>query len=160
VLREVSLTTARNLSPVFDEAVREGHPVVIVRGGRGRRERREEGVLISRAAVERMLSRYRFHVDVIPEDEGGFTLWLRELDVGATGATLREARQALLSAVRAYAADYIHNFDFYRHLPDRVGKEPYVLRASLAGDDAELIGMLFGAPAGAREGDRKAGTAG
>jgi hypothetical protein len=27
----------------------------------------------------RLLSSYRFHVDVIPEDIGDFTLWLREL---------------------------------------------------------------------------------
>jgi hypothetical protein len=61
--------------------------------------------------------------------------------------------------VRAYATDYIRHFDFYRHLPDRADQEPYVLRVSLAADDAELIGMLFGAPAGTREGDRAAATA-
>jgi hypothetical protein len=54
---------------------------------------------------------------VLPEDDGGFTLWLR---------------------------DYLQQVDFYRHLPDLAAREPHVLRLSLAGDDAELIRMLFG----------------
>lgn len=138
VLREVNLTSARNLSPLFDEAVRYEHPVMIVRG------RRERGVLLSRDAVLRLLAGNRFHVDVIPEDVDGFTLWVRELDVGAHGATVRAARDRLLAAVRAYATDYVRQFDLFRHLPDKAVQEPYVLRVSLAKDDAELVEMLFG----------------
>lgn len=139
VLREVNLTEARNLSPLFDEAVRHDHPVLIVRN------RREWGLLLSRAAMLRLLAPYRFQVHVIPEDEGGFTLWLDELTIGASGPTLREARQALLAGVRAYVADYLQEFDFYRHLPDLARQEPHVLRLSLARDDDDLIEMLFAA---------------
>src|SRR2546428_12153083 len=121
-LREVSLTEARNLSPLFDEAVRHEHPVLIVRN------RREWGLLLSRAAMLRLLASHRFRVDVLPEDEGGFTLWLRELNIGAHGPTLREVRQALLAAVRSYVTDYLQEFDFYRHLPDLALQEPYVVR--------------------------------
>jgi hypothetical protein len=144
MLREVNLTTARNLSPLFDEAVRREHPVVIVRGLRGRRER---GLLLSRDALVRILAPYRFRVDVLPEAGGGFTLWLRELDVGGSGSTLRTARQNLLSAVRAYVRDYLEHLELYRHLPDLGAREPYVLRLSLAEDDAELLELLVGARA-------------
>ena len=136
-LRKVSLTEARNLSPLFEEAVRNQHPVLIVRN------RREWGLLLSRDAMLRMLASHRLRVNVLPEEDGSFTLWLRELSVGAHGLTLREARQQLLVAVRSYISDYLEQFDLYRQLPDRVSQEPYILRLSLARDDAELIEMLF-----------------
>jgi len=138
LLHSVKLTQARALSPLFDEAVLEEHPVLITRHGR------ERAVLASRDAIARVLAPYQLHVDVIPEDEGGFTLWVRELEIGASGATLAEARQDLLAAVRSYIRDYHQQFAFYRHLTDMAAKEPYVLRLSLAQDDAELAQLLFG----------------
>ncbi|MHB0869009.1 MAG: hypothetical protein ACYC66_14495 [Chloroflexota bacterium] len=138
MVQEVNLTTARNLSPLFDEAVRKERPVMIVRGGK------ERGLLLSREVMLRVLAAYPFQVDVLPEEGGGFTLWLKELNVGGTGRTLREARGDLLFAVRSYVRDYLEQFDFYRHLPDLAAQEPHVLRLSLAKDDAELVAMLFG----------------
>src|SRR5437879_3039257 len=94
MLHEVNLTTARNLSPLYDEAVRHEHPVLIRRG------RDERGVLVSRDQLLRMLASATFHVDVIPDDEiGGFTLWINELNLGEYGSTLRAARTALLDSV-------------------------------------------------------------
>ena len=137
--REVSLTRARNLSPLFEAAVRHEQPVVIVRGGR------ERGVLLSRDVLLRVLAAHGFRVNVLPEDDGGFTLWLRELNVAGSGATLGAARHELLAAVRSYVRDYFQHVDFYRHLPELVAQEPHVLRLSLARDEAELLAMLFGA---------------
>lgn len=145
-LREVSLTNARNLSPLFDEAVRHERPVLIVRN------RREWGLLLARDAALRVLDQYRFNVNVVPEEEGGFTLWLNELNIGASGKTLRKAREELLAATRSYIQDYLQQFAFYRHLPDLASREPYVLRLSLVRDEEELIGMLF-----AREADDENG---
>jgi hypothetical protein len=54
--------------------------------------------LLSRDALLRLLAPYRFHVDVLPEDDGSFTLWLLELDTGGHGSTLPDARRALLAA--------------------------------------------------------------
>jgi Antitoxin of toxin-antitoxin, RelE / RelB, TA system len=84
-------------------------------------------------------------LDIIPEDKGGFTLWLNELEIGGYGTSLAEARADLLSAVRAYVADYIHQLDVYRHLPDLARLEPLVLRLALARDDSELLDALFDA---------------
>ena len=80
---------------------------------------RERGVLLSRDALLRVLAPYRFRVNVLPEDDGGYTLWLRELNVAGSGRTLSQARQDLLAAVRSYVRDYSQHVDFYRHLPDR-----------------------------------------
>jgi hypothetical protein len=144
LVREVNLTSARNLSPLFDEAVREERPVMIVRG------RRERGLLLSRETMLRLLASHQFHVNVLPEEDGAYTLWLRELNIAGTGPSLREAREELLSAVRSYVQDYFREFGFYRHLPELAAQEPFIVRLSLARDENELIEMLFGArpPAG------------
>ncbi|MBI2940070.1 MAG: hypothetical protein HYY04_06480 [Chloroflexi bacterium] len=54
MVREVNLTVARNLSPIFDEAVRKERPVMIARG------RRERGLLLAREAMLRVLMPYQF----------------------------------------------------------------------------------------------------
>ncbi len=147
ILHSEKFTDARSkLSLLFDQAVRDELPVMIERGGR------EHGVLVARDAMLRLLASFELHVDVLPEDDGGFTLWARELDVGGTGPTLKEARDDLISAVRSYARDYWQEFGFYRHLPELAAKEPYVLRLSLAETEEELLNVLFGAaPAGASD---------
>ena len=136
ILREVNLTTARNLSPLFDEAVRHERPVLITRGGK------ERGVLMARATLQRLLAHCRFtvHEEAHP---GDVRLRLQPLDLEAHGATPAEARQALMAAVRVYVQDYLDRFDFYRHLPERVRLEPHVRRLSLAQSDADLGRMLF-----------------
>jgi hypothetical protein len=143
ILHFEQFTEARsNFSRLFNEAVDRELPVVI---GRGMSER---GLLVARAFMLRLLSTaFQFHVDVLPEDDGGFTLWIRELDIGGTGPTLRDARSDLLSAVNRYMRDYWQQFELYRHLPDMAAKEPYVLRLSLADTEEELLKMLFGATA-------------
>ena len=138
VLPRYTLTDARNLSPLFDTAVRRDRPVLIIRNGK------ERCILSSRELLLRVLAPFAFHVDVVPEEGGAFTLWVRELNVGATGPDLRQARVRLLEVVRGYVADYVAQHDFYRHLPDLAAQEPFVRRLTLAEDDAELIAMLFG----------------
>lgn len=147
MMHEVNITAARNLSLLFDEAVREGRPVMIVRN------KRERGLLLSREQQLRLLENRRLHVNVLPEEEvGGFTLWVAELGIGAYGQTLHEARAKLLKTIRSYVRHYFEQWDFYRHIPDMAAQEPYVYRLSLATDDAELIGMLFKGASAAAQG--------
>jgi len=132
-------TDARSkFSTLFDEAVQNELPVVIARGGH------EQGLLIARDALLRLLAPFQLHVDVLPEDDGTFTLWLRELDIGGTGSTLKEARAELVSATCGYVRDYWRQFALYRHLPDMSAREPYVLRLSLADSEQEILDVLFG----------------
>lgn len=140
LIHHVQLTDARNLSPLFEAAVGKGLPIMITR------HRREYGVLMARDQALRLLRPYDLHVDVIPEEEdGGFSLWVRELNIGSHGATILEARARLLEEVRAYVRHYLDSWDFYRHLPDMAAQEPRITRLSLAESDEELIEMLFGA---------------
>lgn len=101
-------------------------------------------MLLSRDQLLALLTSYTFTIHVIPDEEvGGFTLWIDELNLGEYGATLREAGAMLLSGVRSYVRHFWDQWDFYRHLRDKAGQYPHILRLSLALDDAELKGMLF-----------------
>ena len=138
MLHSEKFTQARSkFSQLFDEVVKEELPVLIERGGR------QHGLLVARDALLRLLAPFRMHVDVLPEDDGGFTLWLRELDIGGTGPSLKDARADLVSAVRSYVRDYWRQFALYRRLPDMSTKEPYVLRLSLADSEQDLVNVLF-----------------
>lgn len=138
MLHSEKFTQARSkFSQLFDEVVKEELPVLIERGGR------QHGLLVARDALLRLLAPFRMHVDVLPEDDGGFTLWLRELDIGGTGPSLKDARADLLSAVRSYVRDYWEQFALYRRLPDMSTKEPYVLRLSLSETEQDLGSVLF-----------------
>jgi Antitoxin of toxin-antitoxin, RelE / RelB, TA system len=139
MLHSEKFTDARSkFSTLFDEAVQDELPVVIARGGH------EQGLLVARDALLRVLAPFQLHVDVLPEDDGAFTLWLRELDIGGAGHGLKEARGELAAAVCSYVRDYWQQFALYRHLPDMSAKEPYVLRLSLAETEQELLDVLFG----------------
>ena len=138
MLESVNVSEARNLAAVFDRAVREERPVKIVR------YKREQGILMSRAQMLRALEHLRFTVDVIPEETGGFTLWVRELNMGVHEATLGEARATLLRDVQSYVRHFFEMWDMYRHMSDTEAQMPYVLRLSLADGDKELARMLFG----------------
>jgi len=140
MIREVNVTEARKLiSQILDEAVKGGRPVAVVR------DKKDEALFIGRELVRRLLEGYQLHVNITPHEDGkGFTLWVPELKVVADGASAKEARVNLLAAVRSYVRDYFEQFDFYKHLADKLEQHPYVLRLSLARDDGELLEMLFG----------------
>jgi len=63
--------------------------------------------------------------------------------VGESGKTIKEARGALVDAVRAYVQQYWKRYDAWQHIPDKSAQWPYVLRLSLAHDDQEFLAMLI-----------------
>jgi len=123
MIEEVNVTSARsNIKSVFDGAVRGRRPAMIRRG------RDELGLLLDRGLAMLALSEYSFHVDVIPEEGGGFTLWLNELEIGGSGEDLLEARGDLLAQVRFYVRDYLDDIAFYLRIPDKARQLRHVLR--------------------------------
>jgi hypothetical protein len=108
-------------------------------------------VVASRTLLLRLLETYCLHVDVIPEPDGSFTLAVRELNIAEDGATLLQARQNLLDAVRSYVRHYFDMRALYRQIPEMRDQEPYVVRLSLAETDNELLHMLFPSPTSRRE---------
>jgi hypothetical protein len=138
MIEHVTVTQARNFMPIFDMAVRGDRLVKITR------HKRDEAVLLSRPQLLRLLESFTFHVNVIPEPDGGFTLAVRELNIAEDGDSLLDARRNLLDGVRSYVRHYITLWDMYKHMPDMRAQEPYIMRLSLAESDNELISMLFG----------------
>lgn len=147
LLHEVSLTEARDLSPLYTEAVRGDRPVVIRRRGDA------DAVLARRDFLRDLLTPYTFHVHYYEEDAddagegeggGGYTLEVAELRVTAYGATLAEARTALLTSVRSFARHYLDSWEKYRHFRDKAAMQFHIARFALARDDEERIRMLFG----------------
>lgn len=139
MIETIALSEARTrFSALYDEAVEQGRPVRIHRRGDA------DAVLMARDQLSAVVGEYVCHVHVVPEEEtGGYTLWIAELNIGEHGETLTAARDALIAAVRSYARDYLDRFAFYRNFRDKVAQYPYVLRLSLAEDDAELRELLF-----------------
>lgn len=138
MLESVNVSEARNFATIFDSAVRHERPVKIVR------YKREQGIFLSREQLLRTLEHFQPTVDIIPEDDGGFTLWVPELSTRSYGTTLAAARAALLTDVRSYVRHFFAMWEMYRHMSDTQDQMPYVLRLSLANDDEELARMLFG----------------
>lgn len=135
----IPLSEARSrFSALYDAAVDAGQPVRIHRRGDA------DAVLLARDQLRDLVDTYICHVHVVPEEEaGGYTLWIDELNIGEYGETLPTARNALLAAVRSYVRDYLERYSFYRHFRDKAEQYPYVLRLSLAQDDADLKQLLF-----------------
>jgi hypothetical protein len=107
------------------------------------RKRKKWGLLLAQDAMLGLPSWSTLHVDVVPEADGSFTLWLRGLEVGGHGPTLRDARLELLGVVRSFISDYLAEFDFHRHLSDRARLASYVASLSLARSEEELAKLLF-----------------
>ncbi len=142
LLETVHVSEARHLARIFDQAVQHEHPVRIARN------KREQGILLSTAQLGRTLEHLYLTVDVIPEESEGFTLWVRELNMGSHAGTLLEARAQLLHDVRSYVRHCFAHWDMYRHMVDTQAQLPFALRLSLAQDDKELARTLrLGMPA-------------
>ncbi len=149
LVHEVNLTEARDLSPLYTEAVRDDRPVVIRRRGDA------DAVLARLDFLRELLLPYTFHVHYYEEDAdedregeggGGYTLEVAELRVAAYGATLPEARIALLESVRSFARHYLDSWEKYRHFRDKAAMRFHISRFALARDDNERVQMLFAAP--------------
>ena len=89
----------------------------------------------------------RVEVDVLPDEEG-YGLWVNDLEIGAHGADLEEARRNLVGAVRAYVANFLGKLPVYLAWPDRARLVPHharlvpqVLRLAMARDDIDLARM-------------------
>lgn len=125
---------------VFSQAVAEGAPVAIERGGD------ERGLLIGFEELRMLLDRYPFTTETYFEGET-VTLWLVELQLLGRGDSFDEAHADLTDEVRAYVDEYLADARVYLRAPNRRAHFPWILRAYVA-DTAGFLGdVLIGAPA-------------
>jgi hypothetical protein len=113
-----------------------------------RRERGKQELmyLLPREVLDAMVGTARVEVDYLPDEEG-IGLWVNDLEIGAHGATVEEARQRLVGEVRAYLANFLGQLSVYLTWPDRARLVPQVLRLAVARNDDELAQLLFTPPA-------------
>jgi hypothetical protein len=137
LLREVSVTEARQMRRHYDDVVHEKRPFVITR------YHDPGAVVVSRDDLARSLSQYRFVIELLPEEDGAFTLWVPELGIGESGPSIKSARAALVASVRAYVQHYWDRYAAWQHIPEKAAQWPYVLRLSLAQSDDEIAALLL-----------------
>jgi hypothetical protein len=129
------------LSALMDEVVHRDQLKVV------RRDRGTDEVmyLLPRGLLAAAVETAHVVVDYVP-DEDGIGLWVNELNIGAHGVDVAEARRNLVDEVRAYVANFLGELPVYLRWPDRAKLVPHVLRLAVARDDAELAQMLFEVP--------------
>jgi hypothetical protein len=142
MVEELQFSLAKaQLSAVMDEVVHRDRLKAV------RRERGTDEVmyLLPRELLAAAVSSAPIAVDYLP-DEDGIGLWVNDLEIGAHGADITEARRNLVGEVRAYVANFLGELPVYLTWPDRARLVPQVLRLAMARDDAELARILFDAP--------------
>ena len=134
---QFSLAKAR-LSAVMDDVVHRDHLKAV------RRDRGTDEVmfLMARDVLHAAVASARITVDYLP-DEDGIGLWLNDLEIGAHGACVEEARRNLVGEVRVYVANFLGELPIYLTWPDRARLVPQVLRLAIARNDEELAQLLF-----------------
>jgi hypothetical protein len=141
MVEEIQFSQAKaHLSAVMDE---------VVHRDRLKAVRRERGIdevmyLMPREVLWAAVGAAHVVVDYLP-DEDGIGLWVNDLEIGAHGADVVEARCKLVGEVRAYVANFLGELPVYLTWPDRARLVPQVLRLAVARDDADLARLLFGA---------------
>ena len=137
VLTHYNSREARShFADLMREVVRDGRPVVIAP--------RDESasVMLARDLLLDLLDPYAPHVELIPEEEGGFTIWIEELRATAHGDSLQAAQEMIARE----AFDEVHHFlalwPRFKHT-DRRGDFPYVFRLALAETLEEMRTLIF-----------------
>ncbi len=140
---EIQFSRAKaRLSEVMDDVVHRDRLKAV------RRERggNEVMYLLPRELLDAAVGSARVVVDYLPDEEG-IGLWVNDLEIGAHGTDVVEARRNLMHAVRAYVANFLGELPVYLAWPDRARLVPQVLRLAVAESDEELGRLLFD-PAG------------
>jgi hypothetical protein len=139
MIEEIRFSEAKvHLSRIMSDVVRREQVVAIRRGHAGD----EVMFLLPPELLSATLGDIRFSVDYLPDEEG-IGIWLNDLEIGAHGADVDEARRNLIREVRAWVANYLGELRTYIHWPDRFRLWPQVLRLAITRNDGELADLLF-----------------
>ncbi len=138
MLTRYNVSEARaHLKQIVREAVRDGRPVLL--------EPRDEdaAVVVSRAQLLELLTPCECHRGIIPEeDDGEFTVWIKDLRATAHGATFAAARDAAIDEAAEHVRHFLQEWMRYKHT-DREKHFTYVARLALAESRDELGALLF-----------------
>jgi hypothetical protein len=139
LMDEIQFSQAKShFSELMDDVVHREH-LKAVRRARGKNE---VMYLLPREVLDAVTGLTRVTVDYLP-DEDGIGVWVNDLEIGAYGTDVEEARQHLIREVRAYVANFLGELPVYLTWPDRARLIPQVLRLAIARSDDELARLLF-----------------
>lgn len=99
---------------------------------------RDNMVLTSTESLSSMLSDVLYKATAFVEDDGSVTLSLNDIDLVVNGATIEEAKKAMVHDIEEYAEEYYSNYQAYFASPNRKAHLPYVMKALIASNPDEL----------------------
>jgi len=87
--------------------------------------------------LEKILSAYSFHAEIMNEDDGSVTLTLDEIDLAENAPDVCGAVSALSRAILEYSEDFYDEFPYWAR-GSRKSHIPYVLKAMMLNDIAKI----------------------
>ena len=130
----IKATKARNeWSSVVESVIRE-KPAFI-------RKTRDYLFLSDMGVLEKILSAYTFHAEIMNENDGSVTLVLDEIDLTENASDIPGAVSALSCAILEYSKDFYSEFSYWSR-GSRKSHIPYVLKALIL-DDIDKIGEMI-----------------
>ncbi len=137
MLTEIKFTNARKtFTDLYDNVWHRYLPVII------NRNQNEEVLLLRRELQQEILKAYRLKPDILPEEDGSFTVALDEIDIAVNAPNLGEAVEELIKEMKVYAQDYLERFQLFLNSPNRKAHFPYVMRILLCDSDQEIKSLL------------------
>ena len=89
-----------------------------------------------------ILEAYEFTAQRFVEDDGSVTLSLNEIDLIEKGENEESARLQLAKSILEYSIDYYNDYAMYSRSPNRKKHIPYIFKALIIDNPAELGGMI------------------
>jgi hypothetical protein len=137
MLTEIRFTNARKtFTDIYDNVWHRYLPVII------NRHQNEEVLLLRRELQQEILKAYRLKPEILPEEDGSFTVALDEIDIAVNASNQGEAVEELVKEMRVYAQDYLDRFQLFLNAPNRKAHFPYVMRVLLCDSDQEIKSLL------------------
>ncbi len=90
-----------------------------------------------------ILEAYQFHANLFVEDDGTVTLSLHEIDLIENGHDEQESRFLLGKSILEYSVEYYNNYEMYSHSPNRRGHIPYIFKALINDNPAQIGGSII-----------------
>jgi Antitoxin of toxin-antitoxin, RelE / RelB, TA system len=132
-------TFRKEMSPRLNSVLHDHLPLPVQRG------RDELALLLGAPEVKVLLANHHFNPEVSAGEEGGFSIWLAELEIYGQGPDYDAAKQDLLDEVRDYVDEYLSDSTYVR-APNRALHLPYIVRAYIADREGDLAQVIFGTP--------------
>ncbi len=94
--------------------------------------------LSSLETMSDILDGYHFTAKEFVEEDGSYTISLNEIDLVENAKSEEDARILLAESILEYANEYYENYEQYSHSPNRKAHIPYVFKALIMDDPADI----------------------